>query len=246
MILNRQLMLAATCVASFSVGLALEAQSALATSFGGQVLPADAIVNGFSLTDAAAVHSPWLMEAIYGTTPPPLPATPFEQLVFTTPSYTVTDTTYLYLPFFFANDIPVPFPDPFPTTLDEARFRIFDPSEVGFSVRAFVNDHSTMVGPEYLVGPIDFTVDDDGDGIASAYQGYQHGAFLSPLSPGNYTVGFEVFEQGTSFFVSEYNVQSVPTPIPTPALLPGLIAFGVSALRRRQTEELSGDSEVNA
>ena len=72
MIFNKQFVLAATCVASVSVGLTLESQSALATGFGGEVLPANAIVNGYSLTDAAAVHVPWLANG------GPLPATPTE------------------------------------------------------------------------------------------------------------------------------------------------------------------------
>lgn len=237
MVLNKQLMLAATCVAGVSVGLGLEAQSALATSFGGQVLPAHAIVNGFSLTDAAAVHVPWVNETLSGGTPP-LPATPFEQLVLTIENYTVTDSTYLYLPVFGTSDVPPPFPDPFPTNLADARVGIFDPSQGAYSFTVSVNNQTTVLGPEYLVGPIDFTLN------ASAYQAYQQATFLSPLAPGTYTVSYEIFQAGNSVFADTYTVQS--TPIPTPALLPGLIAFGVSALRRRQAEELSGDSEVNA
>ena len=240
MILNRQLMLAATCVASVSVGLALEAQSALATSFGGQVLPADAIVNGFSLTDAAAVHVPWVSEIFVGGTPP-LPATPFEQLVLTMlvltiKNYTVTDSTYLYFPVFGASDVPPPFPDPFPTNLADARVGIFEPSQGAGVFSITVNNQTTMLGPEYLVGPINFTVDDDGDGIDSAYKAYQQAAFLSPLSPGTYTVSYNssfILNGERLNFNDTYTIQSVPTPIPTPALLPGLIAFGVSALRRR-------------
>jgi hypothetical protein len=221
----------------------LETQAALATGFGGQVLPANAIVNGYSLTDAAEVHSPWLMDTYFSVTPPPLPVTPFEQLVFTADSYTVTDSTYLYLPIFFANDIPPAFPDPFPTNLADARVGIFDPSQGALSFAVSVNNQTTVLGPEYLVGPINFTVDDDGDGIASAYKGYQQATFLSPLSPGAYTVGYEVFQAGNSIFTGAYTIQSNPTPVPTPALLPGLIAFGLSALRKRQGEEVS-DSEV--
>lgn len=243
MILNKQLVLAATCVAGVSLGLGLETQAALATGFGGQVLPANAIVNGYSLTDAAEVHSPWLMDTYFSVTPPPLPVTPFEQLVFTADSYTVTDSTYLYLPIFFANDIPPAFPDPFPTNLADARVGIFDPSQGALSFAVSVNNQTTVLGPEYLVGPINFTVDDDGDGIASAYKGYQHATFLSPLSPGTYTVSYEVFQAGNSIFTDAYTIQSNPTPVPTPALLPGLIAFGLSALRKRQGEEVS-DSEV--
>jgi hypothetical protein len=243
MILNKQLVLAATCVAGVSLGLGLETQAALATGFGGQVLPANAIVNGYSLTDAAEVHSPWLMDTYFSVTPPPLPVTPFEQLVFTADSYTVTDSTYLYLPIFFANDIPPAFPDPFPTNLADARVGIFDPSQGALSFAVSVNNQTTVLGPEYLVGPINFTVDDDGDGIASAYKGYQQATFLSPLSPGAYTVGYEVFQAGNSIFTGAYTIQSNPTPVPTPALLPGLIAFGLSALRKRQGEEVS-DSEV--
>jgi hypothetical protein len=86
------------------------------------------------------------------------------------------------------------------------------------------------------VGPINFTVDDDGDGIDSAYKAYQQAAFLSPLSPGTYTVSYNssfILNGERLNFNDTYTIQSVPTPIPTPALLPGLIAFGVSALRRR-------------
>jgi hypothetical protein len=236
MILNKQLVLAATCVAGVSLGLGLETQAALATGFGGQVLPANAIVNGYSLTDAAEVHSPWLMDTYFSVTPPPLPVTPFEQLVFTADSYTVTDSTYLYLPIFFANDIPPAFPDPFPTNLADARVGIFDPSQGAGVFSITVNNQTTMLGPEYLVGPINFTVDDDGDGIDSAYKAYQQAAFLSPLSPGTYTVSYNssfILNGERLNFNDTYTIQSVPTPIPTPALLPGLIAFGVSALRRR-------------
>jgi hypothetical protein len=213
----------------------LETQAALATGFGGQVLPANAIVNGYSLTDAAKVHVPWVNETLLGGTPP-LPVTPFEQLVYTIKNYTVTDSTYLYFPVFGASDVPPPFPDPFPTNLADARVGIFEPSQGAGVFSITVNNQTTMLGPEYLVGPINFTVDDDGDGIDSAYKAYQQAAFLSPLSPGTYTVSYN-----SSFILNgerlnlndTYTIQSVPTPIPTPALLPGLIAFGVSALRRR-------------
>ncbi|MFM7324051.1 MAG: PTPA-CTERM sorting domain-containing protein, partial [Nodosilinea sp.] len=167
----------------------------------------------------------------------------FEQLVLTADSYTVTDSTYLYLPMLFANDIPPAFPDPFPTNLAEAQFGIFDLSQGAFSVAVSATNQTPLLGPEYLVGPIYFRVDDDGNGIPSVYAGYQQATFLSPLSPGTYTVSYEIFQAGNSIFTDAYTIQSNPTPVPTPALLPGLIAFGLSALRKRQAEEVS-DSEV--
>ena len=169
MILNKQLVLAATCVAGVSVGLGLEPQAAHASPTSGQVLPANAIVNGYSLTDAAEVHVPWLANG------GPLPVTPFEQLVFTISDYTVTDSTYFYVPVFGLNTEP-PVPDPFPANLAEAQFLLFDPSQYNFSGTVTVDGLTTVLGPEYLVGPIDYTKG------GTAYQSYQHGTFLSPLA----------------------------------------------------------------
>ncbi|MFZ4641463.1 MAG: PTPA-CTERM sorting domain-containing protein [Nodosilinea sp.] len=222
--MNKQLVLAATCVAGVAVGLGLETQAALATGFGGQVLPANAIINGYSLTNAAEVHVPWLANG------GPLPVTPFEQLVVTISDYIVTDSTYFYVPVFGANNFPPPFPDPFPSTLTEARFALFDPSQADLSGTVTVDGLTTVLGPEYLVGPVSYTQG------GSTYQQYQLGTFLSPLAVGSHTVTIELLQGGVSQGSLTYNVQSNPTPVPTPALLPGLIAFGLSALRKRQAQ----------
>lgn len=234
MVLNKQFVLAATCVAGVSVGLGLQSQSALATGFGGEVLPASAIVNGYSLTDAATVHASWLVNG------GPLPATPFEQIVSadgTNKNYTVTDSAYLYVPVFYTNNVPPAFPDPFPATLAEARFSLFDPSQYDFSGTITVDGQTTVLGPEYLVGPVSFNQG------GSSFNQYQHGTFLTPLALGPHTITIELLGSGSSLGQITYSLQSNPTPVPTPALLPGLIAFGLSTLRKRQAEEPS-DSEV--
>lgn len=223
---NRYSMLAATCCAVLSVGVSLEAQPTLASSLGGQVMPSTAIVNGYSLTDAATLHASWLANG------GPLPATPFEQIVGTISNYTVTDSTYLYVPVFYFNNVPTAFPDPFPTTLDEARFVIFDPSQYDFSGTITVDGQTTVLGPDYLVGPISFTQ------AGSSFQQYQHGTFLTPLAPGLHSIKIELLQSGNSQGELIYSVQSNPTPVPTPALLPGLVAFGLSALRKRRAEEM--------
>ncbi|HIK44195.1 MAG TPA: PTPA-CTERM sorting domain-containing protein [Leptolyngbyaceae cyanobacterium M65_K2018_010] len=54
---------------------------------------------------------------------------------------------------------------------------------------------------------------------------------------GTYTLGFGVINVGDNLFGSTLVVDDVSsTPIPTPALLPGLIGMGVAAWRKRQGE----------
>ncbi|XGB42007.1 MAG: PTPA-CTERM sorting domain-containing protein [Nodosilinea sp. LVE1205-7] len=224
---NASVALAATCCAALGAGMGLETTPALASNFGGQVMPATAIVGGYSLTDAATVHASWFANG------GPLPATPFAQIVSadgTDKSYTVTDSTYLYVPVFGVNDIPPALPDPFPVTLDEARFTLFDPSQYDLSGTITVDGQTTVLGPQYLVGPVSFTQ------AGSSFKQYQHGTFLTPLALGSHSVRIELLASGNSLGSINYSVQSNPTPVPTPALLPGLLALGLGALRQRRAE----------
>ncbi|MBU6229813.1 MAG: PTPA-CTERM sorting domain-containing protein [Cyanobacteria bacterium REEB459] len=224
---NSSAALVATCCAVLTGGIALEAAPALATSLGGEVMPATAIVGGYSLTDAASVQASWLPNG------GPLPATPFSQIVSRDglpKSYTVTDSAYLYVPVFYTNNAPPPFPDPFPETLAAARFALFDPSQNDLSGAVRVDGKTTILGPEYLVGPVSFSQN------GSTFKQYQHGTFLTPLAPGLHNIEVELFQSGISQGSIAYSLQSHPTAVPTPALLPGLIAFGLRALGKRRAE----------
>ena len=64
---------------------------------------------------------------------------------------------------------------------------------------------------------------------------------------GAYTLGFGVFnalDNVNSSTLSIDNVSTGVTPVPTPALLPGLIGLGVVALRKRKAEAVEQASEV--
>lgn len=68
--------------------------------------------------------------------------------------------------------------------------------------------------------------------------GYQPGSFTFG-NAGTYTIGFGVVDEGDSIVDSALLVDT--EPVPTPALLPGLISMGVAAFRRRKdiaTEEV--------
>jgi len=64
---------------------------------------------------------------------------------------------------------------------------------------------------------------------------------------GNYTLGFGVLNAMDNGFNSSLtidNVSSNVTPVPTPALLPGLIGLGLGVLRKRKAEAAKQTSEV--
>lgn len=64
---------------------------------------------------------------------------------------------------------------------------------------------------------------------------------------GNYTLGFGVLnalDNAVSSSLTIDNVSANVTPVPTPALLPGLIGLGVGVLRKRKAEAAKQTSEV--
>lgn len=76
--------------------------------------------------------------------------------------------------------------------------------------------------------------------------GQQSLSFLIPTT-GNYTLGFGVLNAldfGLNSSLTIDNVNGDTTPIPTPALLPGLLGMGVAALRKRKGEATEEASEA--
>jgi len=149
---------------------------ASALAGGGNVLPATANPKGYSLSDIAVAT------ADYNTDPSSTPPNvPFEILVGDT---TVTPGTTIYLPIFFANDSP-PVDPAFPTDIgDQAADAEYLLDTAG--VEAFIVDvdgETTILNEDYIRGVTTAPMLGGGTHyIVSA-------AFLTPLTPGEHTVG---------------------------------------------------------
>jgi hypothetical protein len=68
-------------------------------------------------------------------------------------------------------------------------------------------------------------------------------AALLPAARTGTVFSFDPIRNNDAYFIKGLTVETLPTAIPTPALLPGLIGVGAAALRRRQAEATS-DAEA--
>lgn len=98
---------------------------------------------------------------------------------------------------------------------------------ITFSVTGF--GPNFLQGPNYVAGTLlgNFRLDGDITLAKSDSFGF---AFLSPT--GSSVAGFSIGSTGMRV------VPTPPTPVPTPALLPGLVGMGIAALRKRKSAEL--------
>jgi len=83
-------------------------------------------------------------------------------------------------------------------------------------------------------------------GGVSGPAGPVNGSYSFLVNPGQF-FGFYVETADNAYgegfaTISNFNVSPATTPVPTPALLPGLLAMGVAALRKKQAE--AEESEV--
>ncbi len=194
-------------------------EQARAVTIGGDVLPADTIVNGFSLTDAAIAIAPFQDQLTIGPDSSLLPDTPFQLLTLAADTYNVTSDTYFYVPLSSANNSP-PILGNFPSDSSQNAFYWFDPTQLGGqNLSITVDGRVTPIGSDYLAGPVTKTLPFGGNSTVVL------AAFLSPLSPGEHTVQIQGKYNGklvgspcvpdvcVSFEVS-YQVNSQPVPEP--------------------------------
>jgi hypothetical protein len=195
------------------LGVLICTASALAQ--GGNVLPANATPNGYSLLDMAATTAAY---NVGGGTPPNVP---FHILVVNGGSATVDSSTTLYMPVFFADSAPPPTTPPFPTDVtDQNADAIYLNNLAGvdnFLVQ--VDGHTTMLDNGYISGVTTAPLADGATGyIVSA-------VFLTPLTPGEHTVGLGgVIGGNPHVFVSE-TVTAVPEPSTIALLCAGAIGM---------------------
>jgi len=159
--------------------------TAPALAGGGKVLPADATPKGYCLRDMAVETAAYNEDSSE-----PLPDVPFEVLVGGIDEYTVRRGTALYVPIFYSDNAPpLPTQIPFPTKIrdqdDDADYLDSVAAEL-YGVTAFfvqVDDETTVLCDDHVVGVRTEELPDGADRyIVSA-------AFLTPLSPGEHTVG---------------------------------------------------------
>jgi hypothetical protein len=172
----------------------------------GNVLPASAKPNGYSLSAMAA------LTAVYNTgitsgnplTPPP-PDVPFEVLVADT---TVKSGTMIYLPIFFLDDsggAPPGFPSDITDQEADADYldsQVFDQ----FGVTAFIvqiDGQTTILDDDYVSG---VTTPPLLDGTPPGTHYIISAAFLTPLTPGEHTVAIGGIVDGEPVVFLSYNV----------------------------------------
>jgi hypothetical protein len=179
---------------------------------GNDVLPSRAAPYGFSLFDMAFATAVYNTGVASGNplTPPP-PPVPFEILV---GDATVGPNTIMYVPVFFADDsggAPAGFPKNVLNQRADARF-LDNLVASSFDVEAFiiqVDGNTTALDDGYISGTYTFPLL---DGTPAGTRYIVSAAFLSPLEPGNHTVGIGGIIDGEPVVFASYNVKVVRGP----------------------------------
>jgi len=176
--------------------------TASALAGGGRVLPPDATPKGYSLRDMAAETAAYNEDQSE-----PYPDVPFEVLVGSIGEYTVRPGTALYVPIFYSDNAPPPPTDaPFPRNIrdQDADADYLDSVAADlYGVTAFfvqVDDETTVLCDDHVVGVRTEELPDGADRyIVSA-------AFLTPLSPGEHSVGIGGVIDGEPVVFVSYTV----------------------------------------
>jgi len=197
---------------------------------GGNVLPSSQQVNGYSLATAAQAT------AVYNTgvqagnpdTPPP-PTLPFSLVV---GNATVPQNSYIYVPIF-DEDNSAPADPNFPSDIsNQAADAAYLDNYVltNYGVSSFlvqVDGQNTVLDDSYITGVNTPTLL---DGSPGGDEYISSSAFLSPLSPGDHTIGIGGLISGDPAIFLSYSVDVVPEP--TSLCVLALSGFGLF-LRRR-------------
>jgi hypothetical protein len=188
--------------------LGVFACAASALAGGGRVLPPDATPHGYSLWDAAVDTAVYNVGESLGDTEP-LPKVPFEVL---NDDATVKPGTLLYVPIFFADNAPPLVVSPFPKDIDDEEADddyLLDTADAdtGADLEAFivqVDGKTTVLCDDYAVGVKTAKLPDAGNRYIVA------AAFLTPLSPGQHTVGIGAIIGGQAVVFVPYTVTVRP------------------------------------
>src|SRR5262249_33679803 len=164
----------------------------------GEVLPAKAHLDGYSLTDMTSATAQFLTS---GTDPSLYPNTPFQILYHKVPEtntfpspgvlvargvnqFTVKPGTPFYVPLGYSDDSPT-IVGTFPTTQQAVADYIFSHDQNGFgTLQIVVDGQAPAIGPAYVGGLVTTQPLPDGGGTHIITVG----AFLTPLAPGVHTV----------------------------------------------------------
>jgi hypothetical protein len=188
--------------------------TASALAQGGNVLPANATPNGYSLWDMAALTA---VNNVGGSVTPNVP---FQVLVGSISAYTVNSGATLYVPVFYTDDSPPVFsPPPFPANINNqaADAQYLDALLLAsFGVSGLfldVDGHTTPITDGYVTGATTAPLPDGGgtDYIVSA-------AFLSPFAPGQHTVDIGGYINGSPQVFLSDTITSVPDQTSTSVL----------------------------
>jgi hypothetical protein len=231
---------ALTCFSALSLLAATPARSA---TLGGDILPSNTVLNGYSLTDMAAAIAPW--QDTFD--PALLPSTPFQLLTAATANYNVTPDTYFYVPIASVNDSP-PILGTFPTDASQSAFYWYDASQLGVTASITVDGQETFLDPSYLAGPVNVPLPNGGSNTIL------FATFLTPFALGTHTVSVQSTFNGALLAGlcgpnvcagrADYTVTS--TTVPEPASLLGTLVFGaaVVALKRKQKLSRSNSAPI--
>jgi hypothetical protein len=233
---------ALTCCSALSLIAAAPARS---ITLGGDILPSNTVLNGFSLTNAAAAIAPW--QDTFD--PARLPSTPFQLLTAAQTNYTVTSDTYFYVPIASVNDSP-PILGTFPTNASQAESYWFDTRKLGVTASITVDGQKSFLDASYLAGPVNVPLPNGGSNSVI------FATFLAPFAPGTHTVSVQSTFAGALLdglcapdvcaggFT--YTVTSVPTAVPEPATMLGTVVFGAAVVgfKRRQKLSRSNNSDT--
>jgi hypothetical protein len=184
---------ALTIFLAFALGYA--APSGAATG-GGRVLPPQARVFGYSLSDMASETA---LFTFTENDPANYPDTPIQVLyadlntfeatevdgcthVTLSNEFTTSVRTFYYVPILNNSDIP-PLHGVFPTTAAESRAHFFGPNGFAGQYEVVVDGSATPVGPAFAVGPVAAPLESLGGSRVDTL-----GVFLAPLRPGTHTV----------------------------------------------------------
>jgi len=196
---------------------------------GGSVEPASAQPLGYSLSTLAQDTA--VYNTGFATSNPATPAPPSIPFLVVEQDATVSTSTYLYLPIFYA-DNSAPADPNFPSSIaNQSTDAAYLDNYVltNYNVTAFlvqVDGQTTTLNDSYIVGVNTPTLL---DGTPGGNEYITDAVVLSPLSYGSHTVAYGGIIDGSPVIFGTSTITAVPEPAST-----GLLSAGAFALLRRR------------